>query len=55
MEAEQGTELAFPTFVLEGGISPLYFVKPSFLLRQVGCPLRPALGLDCLDELAKLA
>lgn len=52
VETEQGTELALSTFILEGDVSPLCFVKPSFLLRQVRCPLRPTLGLNWLEELA---
>lgn len=42
----------FPTFILGLDISPLYFTKPSFLLRQVTCSLRTTLGSDCLEELA---
>lgn len=53
MEAEEGTELGFPTFILEVDIiSPLYFMKPSFFLVQVRCFLRTTLGSDCLEELA---
>ena len=53
MEAEEGPELGFPTFILEVDVSPLYFMKPSFLLRQARCSLRTTLGSDCLEELAQ--
>lgn len=50
VETEKCTS-GFPTFILEVDISPLHFVKPSFLLRQVRCSLRTTLSLDCLEEL----
>lgn len=51
MKTEKCTQPSFPSFILEVDISPLHFVKPSFLLRQVRHSLRATLGLDSLEEL----